>query len=280
MIALLFQFGAALLQFGVVLVGIVVLLALAGRIRPTARAYVRLGILVVGITALWGIGQWQQRATHYAWEQEVSLGVGQSILIRRHTEFGHYGELAQINRAISVLEDFKFTHPITGQVVSWQEHDGLRPLLLNLDKGIPYLAAELMPGQHYHWGCPPHPYVFFKYSDGQWRRIGIKQFPERFEYANVLPYLTERSRTATERTGNRMSAYEAERLIGEMSNEIRKLDRRIVNPLYSCRGSVDATYGSGVTKKLQDQFGTNPTQNEITEREAINLGIIKLGEEK
>ncbi len=248
MIALVLQFGAVLLQFGAVLVVTIVLLAFAGRVRPERRTYVRLGILALGVAAVWGIYLLQERATHYAWEQDVNLGGGQSILIRRHTEFGHYGELAQINQAKPVVEDFEFIHPATGQTVRWQGQYDLEPLLLNFDNGTPYLATLLKPGKHYQWGCPPHPYAFFKYESNQWRRIGIKQFPARFEYANVLPYLSEQMRKSVERKGDHLGAYEAEREIGSWrSEEVLKIDRRIVNPIYFCPGSTEllASRGKG-----------------------------------
>lgn len=281
MIALIFDLGPLLLQFGLVFVVAIVLLLVADKVKPAYRIYARFGVLAIGVLAVWGLLQHRERDKHFGWEQEVRLNDGSTMWIKRRTTFGHFGEPTQVSSARSLLEEFEFTHPRTGEIVRWKEQYDLQPLLLDFDQGSPYLATAIKSGKHHSWGCPPHPYAFFRYTNGQWLRIGINLFPARFERSNVFPYLDDSTRRNLDAGVRKMfSGAVEDKFKPPMSEAVRVIDRRIVNPLFFCRGSVDRSYGSGVTKQLQDRYGTNSTPNILNEQEAIELGILRKGDEK
>jgi hypothetical protein len=293
-IALIFQLGPLLLQLGLVLLVAVVLLLLADKVKPGYRIYARIGVLALGVLVAWALLHQQESDKHFDWEQEVRLSDGGTIWIKRQTTFGHFGEPTQVSSASSLLEEFEFIEK-TGNLVQWKGQYDLSPLLLDFDQGTPYLAARIKPRKHFAWGCPPYPYVFFRFTNGQWQRIGIKSFPARFERSNVFPYLDEQTRKSLKSGVKKMFADMVEdKLKPPVSSEVRTIDRRIVNPLYFCQGStdligpdgqrrmvsLDSYYGTGTGNRLGDRFGWKDQKVYLSEQEAIELGILKLGNEK
>lgn len=276
MLSLIFQLGPLLLELGSALVVAIVLLVAADKLKPSYRIYARLGVLALGVLVVWALLQQRESDRLFNWEQEVRLSDGGILWIKRQTTFGHFGEPTQVSSARSLLEEFEFVDYKTGAVVQWQGQIDLQPLLLDFDQGTPYLATNIKPGKHYGWGCPPHPYAFFKFADGKWQRIGIKSFPARFERSNIFPYLDAQTRKSLKSGAQKMSAdMVADKFKPPFSSEVRTIDRRILNPLFFCRGSVDGAYASGTTKRLQERYGTNPAPNVLTEHEAIEFGIVK-----
>lgn len=281
MISLIYQFGPVAIKLTAVFAVFAAVMYAANRINPAYRRYARLAVVVIVAVAVWIIFQRQESSTYFEWQQEVRLSDGSSLWIKRQTTFGNFGELAQIDRAKSLREDFEFINPKTGEVVHWGGQHDLEPLLLDFDQGMPYLATKIKPGKYYAWGCSPHPYALFKHEGSTWKRISIKSFPTRFERSNVFPYLDDPTRKSLDSGSRRMTFDFVEYKLGPpMPKEVRAIDRRIINPLFYCRGSVDESYGVGTTKRLQDRYGTNPAPDELSEKEAIELGIINSGEPK
>lgn len=281
MIALIFQFGPMLFQLGLLLVAGIMLLLLVDKVKPGYRAFARLGVFALGVLVAWALLRQHEADKRFAWEQEVRFSDGRSIWIRRQTTFAHYGETTQVSSPRSLLEEFSFIHPATGETVAWQGQFDLNPLLLDFDHGNTYLATQIKPGKHFAWGCPPHPYAFFRYVDGKWQRIGIRSFPIRFVRSNVFPYLDAATRTTMKSGVPKLFADAvSDRFKPPFASDVRVIDRRIVNPLFFCRGSVDAAYEHGTTARLQNRFGTNPALDILTEQEAIAFGILKQGDEK
>lgn len=296
MIALIFELGSLIVQLGLLCIACIALSVVAEKILPFHKVHARLGVLAFGLLIAWGLILLRERGTHFDWEQEVRLSDGKSLWIKRRTTFGNFGEAAQINQAKSLLEEFEVVNPQTGQLVSWQRQYDLEPLLLDFDQGIPYLATDIKAGKHFALGCPPHPYAFFKYSYGKWERIGIKSFPMHFKKSNVYLELEDSTRRRMLDTGSRkMSADMVEgKFKPPMPDWVRAIDRRIVNPMYFCGGStilknidgtrrevtLDTFYGKGTGKRLGDRYGWNDIRTFMSEQEAIEFGIVKIGEGK
>lgn len=248
-------------------------------------------LFLAGVACVWGVSLMGK----FHWQQEVLLQDGSSIWVKRQTTYSHYGEMAQLNRLKPLSDSFEFIHPKTGEHIVWPDNADVRPLLLDFDQGVPYLATDINGGKYWNLGCPPHPYAFFKYENGQWKRIGIKAFPSRFEQTNMVHYLDSVLREQVESTGAKMDAKAAQKAIHSlgMSPQILAIDRRIVNPRYFCDGStevidkdgkrhqvtLDSYYGEGAGRRLQLKYG-NAAPNILTEQEAIEFGIVKAGEDK
>lgn len=296
MIALIYQLGPALFQLSVVFALSIVLLVLAGRAKSEYRKHARLAALVAGCAAVWGVFHFQSRSMYFEWEQEVRLNDGSTIWIKRKTIFGHFGELAQIDRAKSLGEDIEFVDPKTGDAIQWKGEFDLEPLLIDFDQGTPYLATNIKPGKHYAWGCPPHPYAFFKFVNGKWQRIGIKSFPTRFERSNIFPYLDESTRKTLDTGAHQMDFAAVERKFRPpMPDAVRSIDRRIVNPIFFCGGTdwvqgpggkiravipLDEIYGDGTLEMLRKRSGGPDSYRFLGEQEASKLGILNLGDDK
>jgi hypothetical protein len=265
------------------------LLVATEKVRAERRSLAVFAVLVVGALVAWSLLHRHGSSKYFDWSQEVRLSQSSSLWIKRHTTFGRFGEVTQLSQLRSLQEDFEFIHPQTGALIVWKGQPTLEPLLLDFDQGIPYLATMIKQAKHYEWNCPPHPYAFFKFVDGQWRRIGIKSLPARFGKANILPSLDGATRSIIDHDDHMMALdFVDHNLKPPVPADVLAIDRRLVNPMYFCRGSTDVTgsdglrrmvsldtfYGNGTGKLLGDRFGWNAARKDyLTEQDSIELGI-------
>jgi hypothetical protein len=243
----------------------------------------------VGALVAWSLLHQHGGSKYFDWSQEVRLSQEKPLWIKRHTTLGRFGEVTQLSQSRSLQEDFEFIHPQTGALIVWKGQPTLEPLLLDFDQGIPYLATMIKQAKHFEWNCPPHPYAFFQYVDGQWQRIGINSFPTRFGKANILPNLGEATRSTIDHDDHKMALdFVDYNLKPPVPADVLAIDRRLVNPMYFCSGSTDVIgsdgrrrmvsldtfYGNGTGKKLGDRFGWNiGGKAYLSEKDSIELGI-------
>lgn len=124
------------------------------------------------------------------WKEEVVLPDGRMLVVERWQKLGN-----PLNREIP---DLKFGPPVVGygldipipgmnKTVRWEADRSLSPLAIGIKGTTVYLAASPRTCPDYdRWGRPVPPYVFFKHEDGEWKRIGVEEFPEEIAQANLL----------------------------------------------------------------------------------------------
>jgi hypothetical protein len=128
------------------------------------------------------------------WKEEVQLHDGRVLLIERSFNLGGHPTLdARERRPLD--ETITFTLPESGQKVVWKtdfdntvpEPNSLGPLLLDIVGGDPYLATSPAGCIAYNkWGRPNPPYILFKYVNGSWQQIPLKEFPAELVQANLM----------------------------------------------------------------------------------------------
>src|SRR5690606_28700778 len=106
-----------------------------------------------------------------------------------------------------------FTHPDTGQRISWKSEAtpdvgivNLKPIALDLVDGTPYLVALPVGCLAYNkWGRPDPPYIVFRFDGPDWQQIGIEQLPPAIERPNLI--ISDPDRTARMRAGKDFPFY-------------------------------------------------------------------------
>ncbi len=128
------------------------------------------------------------------WKEEVLLHDGSKLIAERHYNLGGYPTLESQERA-AIDVTVTFTLPGTGKKIIWKsdyrdsapEPNSLNLLVLDIVKGVPFIAAY--PAGHIaynKWGSPNPPYVFFKYDGRTWQRIPLEEFPAELNMTNVI----------------------------------------------------------------------------------------------
>ena len=127
-----------------------------------------------------------------SWKEEVLLHDGSKIIVKRSQTRGGRHEIGQDTPVAEHI--MSFTHPITGQIITWKntygntiEDSSLLPLGLEIKGGTVYLVTTTAGCITYNkWGRPNPPYVFFQYDGANWQRIPLEEFPAEFKEANVV----------------------------------------------------------------------------------------------
>jgi hypothetical protein len=92
-----------------------------------------------------------------------------------------------------------FSNPTNGQKVRWENPGKLKPMILAISGGVPYLVAVPVSAAGYmEAGCPNPAYFFFKCANG-WEAIAIKDYPQEARKRNLLLVYTPQSLTSVER---------------------------------------------------------------------------------
>jgi len=142
------------------------------------------------------------------WKEEVLLHDGQTIIVDRALKRGGRHEITQPS---SITEHtLRFTPPGSRKSILWKSefdpgigYSTLDLMALDMVNGTPYIVAQPAGCLSYNkWGRPNPPYIFFKYSEGQWQQIPLGEFPVEITKPNVLIDLVEREiRDAEKETG-------------------------------------------------------------------------------
>lgn len=154
-----------------------------------------------------------------SWKEEVLLHDGRVIIVDRHFNRGGYPTVDARERAL-LDETLTFALPGTNTKISWTtefrndvpQRNSLGPLLLDIVNGIPYLATSPAGCIAYNkWGRPNPPYVLFKYVEGAWHQIPLKEFSPELAQSNLMnmpassqlkPYYTVEDSKTKRQDGN------------------------------------------------------------------------------
>jgi hypothetical protein len=124
-----------------------------------------------------------------SWKEEVLLSDGRLVVLERSLTFGGRAEIGRLGAPV---EKWTLRIPLNdGQMSERLETPGgLEQVMVDIDKGVIYVAAAASRGDAYYGlGCPNPPFIFFKHING-WKRIPPSEFPPRFVTPN-LPVDTE-----------------------------------------------------------------------------------------
>ena len=137
------------------------------------------------------------------WKEEVLLHDGQTIIVDRILKRGGRHEITQPS---SITEHtVRFSPPGSRKSILWKSefdpgigYSTLDLIALDIVNGTPYIVTEPTLCLSYNkWGRPNPPYIFFKYSDGQWQQIPLQEFPTDIRQPNVVLDLESNERFVT-----------------------------------------------------------------------------------
>ncbi len=215
------------------------------KMRRGAKWWLGLGALV-GFALLW---VHSASAKTFEWREEVVLHDGGMILISWWVRLVP----GQPFQYMVGEQRLAFTHPATGQPVTWVDTgkigSRLDPILLDVDAGRLYLVESARTGTDYDaFGCPTPPYIAFRYDAGSWTRIPLSELPMRFSNANLVGFDEDLIRGAK----GYLTAAQVKTWLDGVARRpdigyMGRIDRRIRNPLaLGCsRGALERIYGEG-----------------------------------
>jgi len=129
-----------------------------------------------------------------SWKEEVLLHDGNKIIVERSFRLGSKPTLESHERQ-ALDETVSFILPRTNKEIKWEtdfrdskpEPNSLNLLVLDIVKGIPYIATNLAGCIAYNkWKRPNPPYIFFKYDGNEWKQISLEEFPVEISKVNVI----------------------------------------------------------------------------------------------
>jgi hypothetical protein len=107
-------------------------------------------------------------------KEEILLPMGQVALFDRTVRVTPLGEIGGPGGSESKFNKFRWTNPLTGELVlEWESSDGLVPMLLDREgsMGDWILVATLYTCETwYDLGRPKLPYAQFRFREGTWTR--------------------------------------------------------------------------------------------------------------
>ncbi len=118
-----------------------------------------------------------------SWKEEVLLHDGTKIIVERTVERGGRHEIGQ--RPPYKEQSLSFTLPSSNERVIWTAayskevgYSDLRPLLLDIVRGVPYLVTDPVGCLAYNkWMRPNPPYIFWRYEKAAWQKIELTDVP-------------------------------------------------------------------------------------------------------
>jgi len=164
------------------------------------------------------------KTSTFTWKEEVLLHDGKKIIVERSDvydssmrhEIGQGPPLAEHRTAFMI--------PGTNQTVVWKsdnrspsDPDNLHLLALDFLDGVPYAATTPFGAFAYaKWNRPNPPYVFFKYV-GEWKRISLDEFPDRFNINLIVTGRKKDNPRISEANGK--FGYVPAETVGEINRE-------------------------------------------------------------
>ncbi len=176
--------------------------------------------LLVCLSFFWGATACGQQTENITWKEEVLLHDGKTFVVTRSVTVGG----VRREPGARMLGESKYTMNFAapdGREISWESPRKLRPMILDFDNGIPYLATSpAMVSDYFDFGCPEPAYVFLKYENG-WQRIKFVEFPNAFRNTNLSPSTEARLESA--KTGA-INVDQVRQLVKELSKYYRVID--------------------------------------------------------
>ncbi|MDZ7919475.1 hypothetical protein [Rhodoferax sp.] len=184
-----------------------------------------------------------------AWQEEVLLHDGRTMLVDRSQTYGGGHEIGQ--RPPERDMTISFSLPGSAKRITWFSEYGqdlgrsnFRLAALHVLNDTPYVVALPNLCQSYNkWGRPNPPYVIFKYQGDAWTRIALAELPVEFKSTNLV---VENFNNAAEfaRLG-RLSAEKVKQLNGQLRQpEYREILRTPITgsgdecPVMVSRGKI------------------------------------------
>lgn len=162
---------------------------------PWLKQITKLGfLLMMGVSMNADAGLFGLFGHTMSWKEEVLLHDGQIIVAERFYNLGGYPAIESRERA-ALDETVTFSLPGTNKKITWKtdfrdtepEPNSLNLILFDVVKGVPYIATYPAGCIAYNkWKRPNPPQILFKYEGGQWKRIGLAEFPAELTKANVI----------------------------------------------------------------------------------------------
>ena len=120
------------------------------------------------------------------WKQEVQLQDGRVIEVNRISK--QTGNIFPENTIIEYEQHIEFINPDSKEKIAWQIPKGLGLDLLDIDKGIAYLAMRPASVADYNtWNCPNPPFIVYWFKDHRWQKIPFEKLPQQFTQPNLMP---------------------------------------------------------------------------------------------
>lgn len=130
------------------------------------------------------------------WSEDAALHDGRSVKVEREVSYTFEHSVGDAGSGFSVFKSkistlrLQFRHPQTGEVIVWQGIPRVRPVLLDVINGIPYLVLVAAPTKEIEpvYGCPDLPFVYLAYdsqSPTNWRPINVDRAPMELRRANL-----------------------------------------------------------------------------------------------
>lgn len=117
------------------------------------------------------------------WKQEAPLHDGRMLIMERRSKLSP-SDPFQLSVRFEIAQKLAFTHPDTSEKISWDIPDGLLPVMIDFDQGIPYFA--LLASDYSKWGCPNPPYLVYRYELGKWKHVEFEALPPVLEDRNLI----------------------------------------------------------------------------------------------
>jgi hypothetical protein len=160
----------------------------------------------------------------FTWKEEVLLHDEKKVIVER-TDTYDSSMPHQIGQGPPLAEhSTTFVIPGSNQTVVWKsdnrsrsDPDNFHLLVLDFLDGVPYVATTPFGARAYaKWNRPNPPYVFFKYV-GEWKRISLDEFPDRF---NINIIVTGRKKDNPRiSAANRKFGYVPTETVSEINRE-------------------------------------------------------------
>jgi hypothetical protein len=162
------------------------------------------------------------------WTQDAPLHDARTLVVERRSEFG---SSFPGNSGLEIGQTLTFRHPDTGERITWRIPEGLQPVMIDFDRGVPYyVLTEYTVADYNQWGCPNPPYLVYRYEQGKWMRIAFEALPEPFLNRNLLEMSKE---IRGLKDGGHVSAYGLENHWNgyPKTMNIRQISRKKINPI-------------------------------------------------
>lgn len=130
------------------------------------------------------------------WSEDAALHDGRQVKVEREVSYTFEHSVGDAGSGFAVFKSkistfrFQFRHPQTGEIIVWQGVPHVRPVLLDVVDGTPYLVLVATPTKEIEpvYGCSDLPFVYLAYdskSSKTWRPINVDRAPMELRRANL-----------------------------------------------------------------------------------------------
>lgn len=183
------------------------------------------------------------------WKQEAPLRDGRMLIVERRSKLSPSNPF-DLSSRMEIEQTLTFKHPDTDEKIKWTIPDGLHPVMIDFDRGIPYFLLETaMSSDFSKWGCPNPPWLAYRYQNGKWNHIAFEEAPSTLILLNlitdsknaktgpgVLPHKSYVSAVVVEQFWGRILARRSSAKEVPDGDEARRFSREKINPaVFSAR---------------------------------------------